>query len=431
MYREGAGSLNINHKKLTVIVIIHYLIALFVRYDSVFFQYTSAELQVKNMIIMKILFLPFLWIIYRGLFFLLHSKKNEPNIFYIYIFIFTMYACIWLVIRPGTYYSMALYEEASVYKFDAWQNIYTSVWTILCLQLCPSIQWSLLFQVGVAAFCYAFLIDTMMRYEDVDFAVYRGKAGIVKKAFLIIPFISLPVVYHSFANFRMAIYPAFECLLMAIILKIDQGKKNYIYFLPLLVGIVAVMRTEGCYWIIFIIIFYIIWCKKGITNLKSSMITVTLCIIVMLFMNNWQSKELNAQYDNDGARDYALTTIMCPGVELIRNATEDDQELLNDIAKVINIQVIKDNPERDGGSLTYGGGLVKSSSEYSAEEYTLFKKSLIKLALRHPDIVLKERMKWVKIFLTIDKVDDYYGETIGGINRTLVPDPITKMLQMD
>ena len=68
---------------------------------------------------------------------------------------------------------------------------------------------------------------------------------------------------------------------------------------------------------------------------------------------------------------------------------KEDQELLEEIGKIVNIEVIHQNPRMTGEKMYWNRGLgVKN---YTKEEYHDFLKAMIMLTMRHPQVFWADR----------------------------------------
>ena len=359
-----------------------------------------------TIIIVKILHLFFLY----GIFLKLHSMYNKRNVpkvkneIIISIVYFLLLIVLLLLTWPGTWSwdDIKILINASSYNLTPWQHFFSGLFQILCLQTIPIPSGVIIVQIIIASMIVGYSISNIS-------SLYGKNEKQVKIMQIFLGLITLlpPVVMYILCGFRMGMYSYFELWLITelIILYKEQKRTtiNDILRISFITIIISSWRTEGLYYPFFILILYFILGKKVICK-KAAIISI---LLIMIF-NVSIGKINNYMIGNN---DYSLTATTDPITALVRNSDESDKEEIEIINKVIDVQFIIDNPDKTSEKCFWEEDVVK---DYSKEEYNNYLKAYVKLALKHPDVVLKSMCK---MFL---KTGSGFGEDGKQTTRNMV-----------
>lgn len=358
-------------------------LTLYIRIDKLFFDYNQIT---KEIIVVKILYLFVLILLWNTVFKVCEEIKNK-NIRYIRgIHFFLIYLGILMifvvVLWPGTW----SWDDANCiigehyYSWNPWQHIITAIYHEILLQILPFPGGIILLQNIIIASIVSYVIVILERDYNVKVISNKFLDYFIK----LLPFFMPPVLMYQFSGYRMGIYIYIELFMLIMLIQIVDGKisnwKSLILF-SAIVGIIATWRTESLFYIPFIGIAILIFNKKKFTLEKK---IGCLCLMVLVF--GGISKVQNHMLVN---KSYNIVSIMRPCAELVRGANkEKDKDLLNDISKVLDLDVIYENDD-SGEKLFWGTNVVKKN--YSDNEYRDFLKAFIKLSFEYPQTVIKER----------------------------------------
>lgn len=373
-------------------------------------KYFSVEEITFTIVILKILHLIFLYFLCAKIHSLFEQKKetktkNEIIISAIY---FIILISTLLLIWPGAWSwdDIVILRNAASYELTPWQHFFTGLLHVLSLQTIPIPSGVMIMQSLIAAFIVGYCVSNLSMIYGKNKTQIR-----ILQIFLIMITLLPPVIMYILAGFRMGMYSYIELLLITEMIIIYKEQKKLtikdIIKISFLTIIISAWRTEGIYYPIFMLILYYILGKKVISK-KMAIISI---LIVMIF-NIAVGKINNIMIGNN---NYSITATTESVTALVRNSTEEDKQELEIIDKVIDVQFLKDNPKMSAEKAYWEKDVVR---EYSDEEYSNYLKAYIKLALRHPDTVIKAM--W-EMFV---KSGSGFGENSEQTTRSMFPGTI-------
>ncbi len=314
-----------------------------------------------------------------------NTVKKGLQIFIIY---FTLLFIMLLLLWPGTWYwdDIGVLASAKDYDVLPWQHFLSSFFQTLFLQLIPTPGGIILCQLVIAAIIVSYVLTD---FEETfcggkPLIKYRLPDTLVK----LIPFLLPPVILYQYSGFRMGMYIFYEVLVLGFIICISYRKRKISWQMLLIIGllsaVLATWRSEGILYAPVVLVMILLQ-DKEILNIKKKLFTIAVMILGIFLISSYQNKV-------SGNSDYSVVTILRPLSEVVRASDpEADKELLSDIEKAVGTQVIFDNPGENGEDLLWKYDL--EIKEFNDKEYSNFMKAFVKLCIRHPKAVIKERLK--------------------------------------
>ena len=310
-----------------------------------------------------------------------HDKKYERGLYFFGVY-FAILMLLLVVLWPGTWAlddAWDLFAEQS-YDWTAWQHILTGIYQQVLLQILPFPGGIILLQNAGIALCVAFVITKL---ED-RFAIPALGNKYIDTFIKLLPFLTPPVLMYQFSGYRMGPYVYIElAMLVAWLCAVKDQQEwswQYTILFSALCAVTAVWRSESLFYIPFICVSMFFTQKEVLPKLKKA-ICILLILCVYLGINHVQTEKL-------GNNSYKLVSILNPCVELIRAADpETDQAILDDLAVALNMDVIYENPDANGASLHWA--IIKP--EHTDQDYHKCLAAFVKLCLKYPQIVIRER----------------------------------------
>lgn len=372
--------------------------------------YFSVKTITFAIVIIKLLHLIFLYFLCAKIHSLFKQKKETKtkNEIVISLIYFMILISILLLIWPGAWSwdDIVILRNAASYELTPWQHFFTGLLHILSLQTIPIPSGVMIIQSLITAFIVGYCISNL----SMIYGTNKKQIRILQICLIMITLLP-PVVMYILAGFRMGMYSYIELLLVTEMIVIYKEQKKVtikdIIKISFLTIVISAWRTEGIYYPIFILILYFILGKKVISK-KMAIVSIS----VVMILNIAVGKINNAMIGNN---NYSITATTEAVTALVRNSTEEDKQELEIIDKVIDVQFLKDNLEMSAEIAYWEEDVVR---KYSDEEYSNYLKSYIKLALRHPDTVIKAM--W-DMFI---KSGSGFGENSEKTTRSMFPETI-------
>lgn len=383
-----SGFMAENKRPLLIATIQWYLTTVF-QFDRAFFIYdneTAVYIAVKVLYFFSlILFWTFASGIYRKL---KDGDIETARQLRIFICYFSILLFILLILWPGTWYHDDLWvlDSAQYYRLDAWQHILTSVYYMLLMQFLPFPGGIILIQLFLCALCVSYMVSRLEGSPEIKVSKHELPDILVK----ILPFLLPPVLLYQFSGYRMGIYVFLELTWIIMLYCTLRDKKrmdwNHCLLLCGLCVLTSVWRTEAFFYIPMVCL--ILWTtEKSILNRSMKITSLIILILGFLLLTDIQNK---AFYDNN----YSVMAVLRPCVELVRSADENDSDLMEDLDKVVRLDVIRNNPGINGEDLYWQYDVVRDG--YSEDSYQGFLRAFAMLCMRHPGVFFRER---VEVFL--------------------------------
>lgn len=290
-----------------------------------------------------------------------------------------------VILYPGTWShddAIVLYRDVANYNWVIWHHIVTGIYQELLLQILPFPAGLIILQNALIALIVSFTIIKLETAFNIPILKNRTLDIMLK----LIPFLTPPVLMYQFSGYRMGMYIYAELAMLIILLCATKESKPWNWQYTLLFIILSVIsiswRSESITYIPFVCL-AICLMKKHILPTKQKFLSIALILCLVLLINHTQ----NTKLEN---KSYKLLSILNPCVELVLAAdTVHDKDLLNDLSRVINLDIIYDNPTKSGTSLYWKYKIFNDN--YTKEDYSTCLSAFIKLCLKYPAIVLQER----------------------------------------
>lgn len=374
------------HTKPLIIAFVQWFLTTVFQFDRLFYSYDTETALIYAV---KVLFFLMLILIWEYIFFVKDKVATGDTIYKRGLHIFSFYCVIimilLLILWPGTWAAddLNVLYCLEQYQWMPWQHILTSIYQMLLLQILPFPGGIILLQNVIISLCTAYIV---VKLEN-TFLIFIHKNKYLDTFVKILPFLLPPVLMYQFSGYRIGIYIYLEAVLLTM--WICAIKDNHIWtwkkviLFSFLCGIVASWRTESLLYVPFICV-SLLFIIKQVLPFRKKFVCIALIIGCFTSINQVQS---NASENNT----YELMSILRPCTELVRVADKEaDAELLTDLSRTLNLDVIYDNPERNGEHLYFGYGIVKQ--DYSKDDYRTCIKAFIKLCIKYPSVVIKERL---------------------------------------
>lgn len=364
--------------------VIHWYVTSALQIDRLFFTYTKES---PILFIVKIVYLFVLllgWCFgYRYI-----SKLRERDPFYIRMFqIFKVYFSITLVflfiLWPGTWSwdDMITLSRVQYYSnFDAWQHVLTGLYTDLMLQILPFPGGMIFLQNIIISLVVAYVIA---KFEE-TFSVVRLKNKYIDIIVKIIPFILPPIIDYQLSGYRIGIYMYIELLFLVLLIDLNKSDKGWTCGHIILFVIVTVLvsnwRSESFVYLpLAVILIYI--AKEKVIGKNVKRICILLMAFGFLIVNRYQSSSVG--------NNYQLVSTVRPAVALIKVCDDSDSNLLETVGRVLDLDVIYDNPDVDAETLYWNFNL--KCDGYNDSDLHMYYGALLKLSLKYPMTLIQER----------------------------------------
>ncbi|EHI55838.1 hypothetical protein HMPREF9333_00881 [Johnsonella ignava ATCC 51276] len=319
------------------------------------------------------------------LYFLVHHTKHfiinirddkYKTALYIASAYFILNIIILLLTWPGLirFDDLLCFSCIREYTFYVWQHFITALYYLLCMKTLPFATGLIIIQVYIIALIVGYSISSIA-FAYVD--DIRSRKILIVLLFLSVNF--LPVMSYSLSGYRIALYSFFELLFIAEIITIKKQdgiiEKDRLTGLVILCIILAVWRSEGIYYIILFPVL-LMFIKDKIEKKTSIIFYCAVVAIISMLMVKLNNIAISSN-------DYSITATFMPLPELVINADKErDKEILSEMDKVINLNVIYQNPNESAEKLFWDKDLIKKG--YSNADYKNYIRAYLKLVFRHP-----------------------------------------------
>jgi len=361
--------------------IIAFIIWCIVNISGIQKLYFNTDITLKSSII-KVMHLFFLWFIvcvFKKIY--INRRKNEvKNGIIIGLIYFIITFSILLLVWPGmwSWDDIHVVTYARYYGFVSWQHFFSSIFHILCLQTLPFATGVIIMQILFASMIVGYCVSAIS-----NLLAKRTKNKIIMEILLTAITLLPPVLEYILSGFRMGIYSYIE-LLLIVILYTSYSKKekftlNKLITVTILTIIVASWRTEGIYYLACVPILLLFIIRKNTITYKPYWTYV--CVIFSII-----SIIAIGKYNNylTGNSNYSITATISPVSELVKKAdVNKDKNALENINKLIDINLIYENPELPGEGY-FWMGIVRG--DYTSDDYTSYLKGYMNLALKYPKV---------------------------------------------
>lgn len=346
-------------------------------------------------VVQKGLFLCLLCALWCFLFYVAREVRGRNRQVRRGLFVFCVYFLILMamlaLLWPGCWYwdDIGVLASARNYEVLPWQHVLSSFFQTLFLQLVPVPGGVILVQLFIDAVIVAYAVS---EFEQ----SFCGGELFIKYALpdtllKLIPFLLPPVIFYQYSGFRMGFYIFIEIFVLAFSMGISEKKgtvsPGWLFTFALAVAVLSTWRTEGFLYAPVMILIILVQ-KENVVPLKRRLLTAVLIILGIAVISSFQKMET-------GDDNYSVVTVLRPLCEAVRAADpEADADLLKDIDAVVDTELMWEKPEVNGEDLLWKHDL--KIKDYSEQEYGEFMNAFVKLCMRYPKAVAKER---IKVFL--------------------------------
>lgn len=286
-----------------------------------------------------------------------------------------------LIVWPGTYSLDDIvtlgFEQCN--SVCPWQHFLTGVWHIICLETVPMAAGIPLVQCFVGALVVGYgVVKVPALFLQGQKERMRTCVEMLLTAAGLFP----PILVQVLGGFRMGTY-IFAELLLAVWLA-DFWKRRRVLnplqwlTLALLVALVAAWRSEAIY---YLVCFPILLLIRAGAEKKKLPWAACIGVVVVCAVTVWAGRANNRMIGNN---DYSAMIIIEPLRNIVLNAdTTADAQLLDDIDKVVDLDVYRAFPINTSEKLYWSENLIRTY-QYSEQEYKDCLKAYVQLVLRHP-----------------------------------------------
>lgn len=380
-------------KPLLVIAFMHWLLTFAT--DRIFFEYSLFAFEKREDAIfsiyawgIKVVFLILLMAGYQVLGNTIKRYRSGEKIVREYLFFagvyFLLMMFLLLLVYPGAWRmdEFGILRDAKTLMPTFWQGYLTSYFYIFALMFLPVPAGVIVMQCAVISLCVGFVCERACRI-----------LGLKHKLWLILPFLAFPILDSNVYPMRMSVYVFLELCLATVFLSAILEKRKLTaketWFVVFLTAVVAVWRTEGIYYMLWIPIVYLItfWKQESRKKkLKFVIVTVVATIAVMAPQTLGNKLISGDQYE--------ITSMVLPLAPLLCEAQGEQVEELEIIDKVIDVNLMIQGYEsgKSGISVFWSEpSLIRKN--YTSAEYKEFKSAYYSLIRKYPEVFLKERVE--------------------------------------
>lgn len=380
-----------------MLAFVHFFVTTVFQLDKAFFVY---ERDTRCYYCIKFLYLIalltawcFAWHICRQ--FRDGDERVRRGIFIFGFYLFLMLALL-LILWPGTWAwdDIFMVNTIRYYRLPAWQHIITAAVQMVFLNFIPCPGGIIIVQNIIIAACVAFSVTEL---EEHFLGGLRLRWKFLDVLVKVLPFLLPGVLTYQFSGYRYGLYIYCVLVFMVILVSARNGRRWTLLGVMLYAFIAAVIsewRTESMFFLPVSCVLLVVQ-KRPLCSARRKIIGIV-CILSCFFTLDYvQKKKL-------GNSNYEIISTLRPLCELVRHADESDAKELEELDKVVFVQKILDSKD-NGEALYWRGDVVRNG--YSKEDYAAYLKAFFILALRHPKIVAKER---IKIFI---QTSNFTGKT--------------------
>lgn len=310
-------------------------------------------------------------------------KITKERIFYTGIY-FGLMMVLLLLVYPGAWRmdEFGILRDAKTLMPTFWQGYLTSYFYIFALMLIPIPAGVVIVQNVVISLCVGFVCEKAQRILKLK-----------HKIWLLLPFLAFPVLDSNMYPMRMSVYVFLEISLAVVFLSAIMEKRKLTgketWFVILLTAVVAVWRTEGIYYMLWIPIVYLITFWKQESKKKKLQFVVATVVVTIVVMAPQSLGNKLVSGDQ-----YEITSMVLPLAPLLSEAQDEQQTELSAIDKVIDVNLMIQGYEsgKSGISVFWSEpALIRDN--YTSAEYKEFKSAYYSLIGKYPEVFLKERVE--------------------------------------
>ncbi|MDE6313645.1 MAG: hypothetical protein K2M46_08515 [Lachnospiraceae bacterium] len=391
MKNENISHFKVN-KVLAVLAFLHWLLS-FVT-DRLFFTYTLFDFSDRKQSLLsvygwgiKFVFLVVLFLLWQlaGWIYRRYKENSETvkkRLWYTGIYFGLMVLllfCVW----PGAWRmdEFGILRDAKTLLPTFWQGYLTSLFYSFSLMLLPTPAGVVVLQCLVNACCVGYVCEKAEKLLKVKHRIW-----------LFLPFLTFPVLDSNMYPMRMSVYVFLELFLAAVFLSaVWENRtltKTETVLAVIVTALVAVWRTEGIYYLVWIPIVYLVifWKQESRKRKLFFAIAVAVATLGVMVPQTVGNKLVSGD-------QYEITSMVLPLAPLLCEAEGKELELMEDIDKVIDTDLmIAGYQEGKSGISVFWSEPALIRQGYSAKEYGAFKSAYYRLILCYPKVFLQERL---------------------------------------
>lgn len=381
------------NKKLAGIAAVHWLITF--ASDRIFFAYSLFDFSNGKQSLLslygwgiKFAFLLVLFLLWQvtGWVYTQYREGNEAvrkRIWYSGIYfglMLLLLVCVW----PGAWRmdEFGILRDAKTLMPTFWQGYLTSLFYMFSLMLIPTPAGVVIVQCFVNACCMGYVCE---KAEKI--------LGVKHRFLLLLPFLAFPVLDSNMYPMRMSVYVFLELFLAAVFLSAVWEKRKLTkaeHVLAVMVtALLAVWRTEGIYYLVWIPVVYLVifWKQENRKHKISFIASVAVTTILVMVPQTVGNKLVSGD-------QYEITSMVLPIAPLLCEAEGEQEkaELIEAVDKVIDTDLmIAGYRSGKSGISVFWSEPTLIRTGYSSKEYAEFKSAYYGLILSYPKVFLQER----------------------------------------
>ena len=376
-----------NTIKKAIIILILTLISLTISYSICEHIAFNSGLTIQQKIenkLFRIIFMSytiFLIIAWSGIVECVNKIKNKDRHAIVFLKHFLIYFSIMfvllLIMWPGHWVWDELYviKYTETYSIFMWQSVITQIYYAIALLIFPNVVSIVILQVILISLVIAYI---QMKVET----IYNKKIfNIILYILLLLP----AVIINNIYILRLPMYSYILLLFFAIVLFNYIEKKKFttkkIIFLILLSIIITLWRSEGMIFIIFIPAIMAFSYK----DIKEAVKIAGIFFIALII----SYVSFNKIFEENEDKSYSLLVYVNPLSNMLQENLELDEEDLKTIDKVMDVELIKQNPSYTETPSYWTGNLIRENYKNNLEGVT---KSYAKIILKNPVSFMKARL---------------------------------------
>lgn len=311
------------------------------------------------------------------------DKVIRERVFYAGIYFLTMLILLFLV-YPGAWRmdEFGLLRDAANLLPVFWQGYLTSYFYIFSLMLIPVPAGVVAVQCFVISICIGVVCERAQRILKLK-----------HKIWLLLPYVAFPVLDSNMYPMRMSVYVFLELCLFVLFLSAIMEQRRFTeketWMAIFLTAVLAVWRTEGIYYMLWIPLVYLVtfW-KREETKKKLKFVTVTVVVSILVMLPQTLGNKLVS------GDQYEITSMVLPLAPLLCEAQKADRADIQAIDKVIDTTLmIEGYEEGKSGISVFWSEPLLIRKNYTVTEYKEFKSAYYNLIMKYPKVFLKERVE--------------------------------------
>lgn len=380
------------NKSLGIVSGIHWLLTFFT--DRLFFAYSLFDFSTTEKSILslyswgiKVIFLLVLFLLWQvaGRIYVRYKEQNQEVrtwVKYAGIY-FGLMLVLLVLVWPGAWRmdEFGILRDAKTLMPTFWQGYLTSLFYIISLMLLPTPAGVVIVQCFFNACCVGYVCQKGQKLLKVKHGIW-----------LLLPFFAFPVLDSNMYPMRMSVYVFLELFLAVLFLSAIWEKRTFQttekVLAVLVTALLAVWRTEGIYYILWIpIVYLVVFYKKESRKQKAVFTTAVLITTIVVMLPQTVGNKLVS------GDQYEITSMVLPIAPLLCEAEENgNTKELQAVDKVLDVTIMT-NGYRSGksGISVFWSEPELIRSGYSAKDYSEFKSAYYQLILKYPVVFLQER----------------------------------------